>query len=369
MFVVASIFVTCAMIFKFGEFQSLFDERYMISAHFESAPGIQATAPVTMNGISIGQVKEVVFDSDRGGVNVVIDIQARFRLRSDTQVHISRSILGDSTIELSPGRSDSILQPGAKLEGEVPIDPMQIVANVDQRVAQTLKSFDDTSQEWRQVATNLNSLMDTNRGSLGQVLERAAVSLDDFSKTMRSANTALVNANRTLGDPAIQDNLRKTVEALPTLTTETRETIVAVRKTINAAQSNLENLENVTQPLSTHSKSVVTQLDGTLRNLHSLSIELNQFAKLANRKDGSLKQFAANPELYRNLNQSAESLSLLLKNLGPAAHDLRIFADKIARHPEIIGVSGAIKGSSGLKELPEEVERRATGIGNSRSRN
>jgi hypothetical protein len=29
--------------------------------------------------------------------------------------------------------------------------------------------------------------------------------------------------------------------------------------------------------------------------------------------------------------------------------DLRIFADKIARHPEKIGVGGALKGDSGLK--------------------
>jgi phospholipid/cholesterol/gamma-HCH transport system substrate-binding protein len=29
--------------------------------------------------------------------------------------------------------------------------------------------------------------------------------------------------------------------------------------------------------------------------------------------------------------------------------DLKIFSDKVARHPEIIGVGGALRGSSGLK--------------------
>jgi phospholipid/cholesterol/gamma-HCH transport system substrate-binding protein len=54
-----------------------------------------------------------------------------------------------------------------------------------------------------------------------------------------------------------------------------------------------------------------------------------------------------------NLNRSAESASMLLRNLEPVIRDLRVFSDKVARHPELIGVSGALKGSSGLKD-PED---------------
>ena len=32
--------------------------------------------------------------------------------------------------------------------------------------------------------------------------------------------------------------------------------------------------------------------------------------------------------------------------------DLEVFADKIARRPELIGVGGAVRPSSGLKDLP-----------------
>ncbi|MBM79200.1 MAG: hypothetical protein CMJ78_01240 [Planctomycetaceae bacterium] len=365
LFVIAASVVTAVMIFKFGDFSHLFDETYSISAHFDSAPGVEASAPVTMNGISVAQVREVIFDSKRGGVLVLINMSSKYRLRADTRVQLTRSILGDSTIELSPGKSKDLLPPDSMLEGELPVDPMQIVANLDRRLDQTLGSFDQTSKEWRQVAANLNSLMDTNRGSLSTVLERAAVSLDEFGKTMKTANMALSNANKTLADPQVQENLKRTVAALPKLTEETHQTVVAVKETISAAQKNLENLQGVTQPLSTHSKSIVVQLDGTLRNLHSLSIELNQFAKLANKKDGSLNQFASNPDLYQNLNQSAESLAILLKSLKPVVSDLQVFADKVARHPELIGVSGAIKGSSGIKE-PSEA-RQANGP--SRTRN
>ncbi|MCA9023317.1 MAG: hypothetical protein KDA74_24380, partial [Planctomycetaceae bacterium] len=52
--------------------------------------------------------------------------------------------------------------------------------------------------------------------------------------------------------------------------------------------------------------------------------------------------------------RSASSLTVLLNNLEPIARDIRIFSDKIARHPEILGVSGAMKGSSGLKDATEQ---------------
>jgi len=37
-----------------------------------------------------------------------------------------------------------------------------------------------------------------------------------------------------------------------------------------------------------------------------------------------------------------------------------VFSDKVARHPELIGVSGALRGSSGLK-YPEDAEPARSG--------
>lgn len=100
---------------------------------------------------------------------------------------------------------------------------------------------------------------------------------------------------------------------------------------------------------------MATHLESTLANLESLSDQLAQFTKTVNSGDGSIRKLAADPQLYVNLSRSADSLAVLLQNLEPIVRDLRVFSDKLARHPEIIGVSGAIRGSSGLKD-PEEAE-------------
>ncbi|MEZ5949624.1 MAG: hypothetical protein R3C12_10490 [Planctomycetaceae bacterium] len=69
------------------------------------------------------------------------------------------------------------------------------------------------------------------------------------------------------------------------------------------------------------------------------------------------KDWAQDPQLYRNLQLSSASLAALLSNLEPIMQDMRVFSDKVARHPELLGVSGYMKGSSGLKELPIEANR------------
>jgi phospholipid/cholesterol/gamma-HCH transport system substrate-binding protein len=138
--------------------------------------------------------------------------------------------------------------------------------------------------------------------------------------------------------------------ALPQLANETRQTISLARRTIESAQKNFDNLQGVTDPLAKSAGPIMAKLDRTLTNLDQLSGELATLSKLAAKEDGSLRKIIADPDLYRNLNRSTESLSILLNNLEPIVQDMRVFSDKVARHPELLGVSGAIRGSSGVKD-------------------
>lgn len=140
---------------------------------------------------------------------------------------------------------------------------------------------------------------------------------------------------------------------------ETRETIAATRLSVQQAgtslekvNANLDQVQQATAPLADHSRKLVSRLDGGLLQLESLLTELNTFATLLNDKDGTLQRFTTDPKLYENLNRSATAMAVLTENLEPTLRDLRIFADKVARHPEVLGVSGALQGSSGLKEVP-----------------
>lgn len=356
LFVILAVGIAGALIVQFGEVQKYWKKTYAIAVHFDEAQGTHPGCPVRMNGVHIGEVREVILDDKEPGVLVILDIHEDRRIRKDARPLLSRALFGDAAIEFSGGNSTEFLPPNKRLHGEAPADPMKAVEKLEHTVSDTLASFEQTSREWRKVGENVNSLVETERGNLNDVIERAALALDTLTKTMETASQTLTSANRILDDPEMQNNLKKTVATLPKMAEETKLTITAARTSIQKMSENLDKLSAVTDPLAAQSQSLVGHLDRSLNELESLLTELNSVAKAVNKSDGTLRKFAEDPDLYNNLNRSASSLSLLLQNIEPIMADVRIFSDKVARHPELLGIRGALSGSTGVKSPTEGIE-------------
>ena len=369
LFVLLSVGIAGVMIVRFGDIQQYWQETYALAIQFPDAPGVHAGTPVRMNGIKIGRVREVILDDAEEGVLVVVDLHATRKIRSDSQPSIVRTLLGDATVDFSPGASPEYIPPNKRLRGQVPTDPMQIVQTMQSQVTETLTGFQATSAEWEEVGANLNALMETEKGQLDDVIARAATALDEFTAAMRKASVTLDSTNELVSDPEVQAHLKQTIAALPEMVQETRDAIAAARESTQKISTNLDklnaNLDNVhkaTSPLAERSTIMVTRLENGLIEMESLLTELNTFAQTVNQNDGTLQKFVSDPKLYENLNRSAGSLSMLLQNLEPTLRDLRIFSDKVARHPELLGVRGAISGSSGIKEVPASREANRPGV-------
>ena len=355
-FVLTAMTIAAALIFQFSDLRDVFSKHYELLAHFESAPGVLEGAPVRMNGIQIGTVSMINLDRQNGGVLLQLSINEGYSIRSDSIVSLQSSLLGDSTVEISPVVSPVEFDGRTILSGQNPPDLMGIVQRMETQLAQTMTSFESTSREWQLVARNINGLVDTNRGDLHAVIYRTAESLDEFTNTMKQAGKAFDNTNRLIGDPETITNLRTAFTGLPVIVNETRQTITAMRQTVSSINGNLKNIEGVTEPLAKHTTSIVVRLDQSLANIEQITGELRDVAQIASKSDGSLKRFLEDPSLYTDLENSAMSLSMLLKNLQPIVQDMRVFTDKVARRPELLGVGGALRPSSGLKD-DELIER------------
>jgi phospholipid/cholesterol/gamma-HCH transport system substrate-binding protein len=350
-FALASI---AGLIFQFGEIQNYLRPKYTVNIRFKSASGIAVSTPVRRNGVLIGSVTAVKFDDENGGLIVRASIKDGVRLWPDGRVRLVSSLLGDSAIEFLPGKSAQVLKDGDTVEAEPAIDPLNVVARMEQNVALLIDSFQQTSHEWQTVGHNLNNVLQTNQGNLHTVVARAAEALTEVAHTMKVVDQTLQDASRLIGDPQTQENLRKTMNALPLLAEETQQTVAAVRAAVHKMDQNLSNLNEVTAPLAKNGVTLATRIENTLANVETLSFELTQFAKMVNSPDGTIHKLATDPQLYVNLIRSAESASMMLRNLEPVIRDMRVFSDKVARHPELLGVGGALRGSSGLKDPPQE---------------
>ena len=192
--VVTATAICVGLVVRFGDLQSAWKPRYALTIQLENGAGLYQSAPVTLSGLNVGTVRQIELNQSRGGVNVLVEVYEHIRLPADTRAMVSRSLLGETAIEFVRGSSTEFLKSGGRIAGTSAADPLVMIQRLEARTLETLNAFGETSQEWRQVAINLNLLMDTERGHLDQVVERAAESLHQFTITMKNANQMIAQS-------------------------------------------------------------------------------------------------------------------------------------------------------------------------------
>lgn len=94
---------------------------------------------------------------------------------------------------------------------------------------------------------------------------------------------------------------------------------------------------------------MVTRIDQTIARLDELLGQFSDFGRKLNAGEGSLGRLMRDPELYQHLNSAAANIEHLTRDLKPILADVRVFTDKISRHPESLGIRGAMQRSPGIK--------------------
>ncbi len=91
---------------------------YEVTARFENVGDLQPGAPVSMGGVKIGRVSNVVFDSTdyKAVVSLVIDDQYS-RIPDDSWAGVETAgLLGAKYVGLDPGGSETYLAAGSLIE-------------------------------------------------------------------------------------------------------------------------------------------------------------------------------------------------------------------------------------------------------------
>jgi phospholipid/cholesterol/gamma-HCH transport system substrate-binding protein len=153
-----------------------------IAIHFEETPGLFSRSPVMMNGLTIGVVADVQLDEQRGGVLVTAEIEEKFKLRQRHRSASEEVTLGRCFAGIHTGVECRVAGTWVRvLAGNPASDPFEIVNQMQTEVTRTLRAFNETSSEWKQVASNMNRLIETKEGNLDQVMEQTVLSLNEFT--------------------------------------------------------------------------------------------------------------------------------------------------------------------------------------------
>jgi phospholipid/cholesterol/gamma-HCH transport system substrate-binding protein len=94
------------------------DEGYEVTARFEDVSGLKVRSPVTMSGVRIGRVRQIVFDDQALQAVVVMEIEPHHNLLpKDTSASIyTAGLLGEKYIGLEAGGEENNLVQGDEIK-------------------------------------------------------------------------------------------------------------------------------------------------------------------------------------------------------------------------------------------------------------
>ena len=129
LFMIVAIVCLGYLTIKLGRMEIVGGAGYKIYAVFSNSGGLKEGSPVMIAGVDVGQVKEVSLDDYRA--RVVLHVRKGVKVQEDAIAAIkTKGLIGEKYVEISPGGSDIVIQPGGRIrDTQPPVDLEQLISN------------------------------------------------------------------------------------------------------------------------------------------------------------------------------------------------------------------------------------------------
>ncbi len=295
--IIGASFITAIVIFVWGfnflKSTDLFKKETIYYASYAKVNGLIKANPVVINGLRVGQVKNVYFNPDLSGdIMVSVMLSTDFPIPKNTIARIfSSDLMGSKAVELLLGNSSEILQEGDTLPTSVEAG---LMAEVNAQV-----------QPIKKKAENLMASIDTLVVAFQSIFnksarENLAESFLNIEKTLAN----LQNATSNIDTLVVEESTRISailinLDSLTTTFRENRGNITAI----------VENFEMISDSLAK------SEIPGTFARLNKSLDNVQTILDKVNNGEGSLGMLINNDSLYLELNRSATALDSLLVDI------------------------------------------------------
>lgn len=244
-------------------------------ATYTNVEGLAQSAPVSLNGYKVGQVRDITYQYENPGhVLVEISLNKELKVPRGTRAVISTDLLGTASIQLD------------------------MPANTD------FHSIGDTL-----IAANASGLMDNVQNEL----------LPAVTSIFPKIDTLLTSVNTLVSDPAILTSVKRLDAITANLEASTRRlnsllaTLPSITQNVNGITENLNLASADVAVLTSRVKDV--PIDTLVANINDVILNLKQLSDDLGNKNSTLGKLMNDPSLYNSINSSVGSLDSLLVDI------------------------------------------------------
>jgi|GEM_PF-266941 len=97
---------------------------------------------------------------------------------------------------------------------------------------------------------------------------------------------------------------------------------------------------------------LLKDLDEAILGINDFTGEVRGLFKNLFEGEGGIRKLLNDPTIYYRIDQILAGVAQQLPTIGRILSNVEIFADKLARHPESLGLGGVVRPGSGIKDSP-----------------
>ena len=182
---------------------SFFEKGQALNVIFGYANGLKKAAPVRLAGVEAGRVKsiDILTEGDTMKVKVELFIEDGIRIPVDSGISINQlGLLGEKYVEVTPGKSQQMIENGGRVIGVDPVPIDRITQRVDSMTENLQKTMEGinkgllTEENTRSVSEilagvrNIINEVQQGKGTLGMFLYNPNIykNLDELSSDLKS---------------------------------------------------------------------------------------------------------------------------------------------------------------------------------------
>ena len=276
------------ILFQFMKGKSLFTTDNIFYAKFDNVEGLAASNPVSINGLKVGQVDQIIPITEPDGkihfvVKVTIDDNFEFSKKSTLEI-FEPGLMSGKEMRVNLAYGSPMAKDGDTLKGAFTLSMMN---NISSQVGPVKDQLQVVLKRVDSLMVNANAMTDAqNQQAIRAILSSLNRTVTSFESTSQQTNALLAN-----NDPRIQKMLDNANLAT-----------VSARTTIDKYGRVADEVD-------------VQKLNNTIDKLSLTADKLNGIISGIQNGEGSLGKLAKDEQLYNNLNESSTNLNNLILDL------------------------------------------------------